>query len=566
MKRLAILCSMIPFVVFGQVNGHDEPGFLKEIELQESQAVMLDAPNTEKLLALQLSAKANKTLVPMGVIVPVYINEHQFSEIPVDEGFKGIAYNLSCKGAKGLTVYLRNVSLPIGSKLYVSNRSGSQIYGPYTYDDVLNDKLTPAMIDGDFIRVTLVYKTSASLHPKVEISELGYNVGDLTRPKNSFGSRDFDDSENCQVNANCSEGDNWRNQQKAVVRIKLRIQNYEGWCTGTIMNNTLQDCTPYILTADHCREVEGIEALPENYDDWQFYLNYEGEKCSNPRNEGQVSKAELTGCKKIMNTKRKGSGGADHMLLKLANKIDGSLYEHYYAGWQNFSAASPSGVMIHHPSGDIKKISTYTTAIIESEWDAKFGEDTHWQVYWSKTDNGFGVSEPGSSGSALWNNKGQVIGVLTGGASACKEDKDKGVSPDYPDYFGKFSLAFGYKGSDPEVTLFDYLDGSNLTPTLDGISWPCSEEPLTKEQVIEQTSELISLYPNPTSENLSIDFNGLAISRVSIFDFRGVQLFHQEVHSNPNLNLNTQDWNTGMYLVQLQTENNLLISKKLIVE
>ena len=567
MKVKILGLMLAPFALFAQVNMPDAPDFIKQIEVAQQYVVELEPPETEDLLNMQLSAKVNQTLVPMGKIVAVSINESFGKTELINDNLERKSFEIKTKGVKGLTAYLTEVFLPIGSKLYVSNANGSQIQGPFTFDDVRNEKLTPYMIEGSFLRITTVYDKNIPIKPKFSINELGFNFGDLTHltaSKNEFGSRDFDDSEDCEVNVNCDEGDNWRKQQSAVVRIKMRIQNFEGWCTGTIMNNTQQDCTPYVLTADHCRAVERQEASVENYDDWQFYFNYEGTDCRNPR-ERDVSIGEITGCKRIANTRRKGSGGADALLLKLSKDID-SFYEPYFAGWQNYDETSPSGVMIHHPAGDIKKISTYKIAIIESEWDANFGEDTHWQVYWSSTDNGYGVSEPGSSGSSLWNDKGLVIGQLTGGASACKEDTDKGVSPIFADYFGKFSLAFGYVGSDSATTLFSHLDGSNHAKSIEGIYWPCSETALSTEGVQQSLADQILVFPNPSKGNVNISLGALDVKRILVLNSHGIEVLKLESEDVSELTFDVSEWSVGFYVVQIVTGENRLLNKKLIVE
>ncbi len=564
MKKRLFAVLLAPLSLLGQLTMPDSPSFIEEMVLEPDYTVEIPAPESDDLLQLQFLAQKKQRLMPMGKIIPIAVDFGKSKTIEVDEFTQSESVEVHSAGAKGLTVYMSEVFLPIGSKLYVSNHIGTQIYGPFTLEDVKNERLVPSMIDGESIKITTVYNRSSSLKPRFNISELGYNFGDLTKPKNEFGSRDFGDSENCQVNANCNEGANWRRQQKAVVRIKMRIQNFEGWCTGTIMNNTLQDCTPYVVTADHCREVEGQEASLDNYNDWQFYFNYEGADCSNPR-ERDVAIGSQTGCKRVAYTQRQGSGGPDHLLVKLSDNIDGSIYDHHYAGWQNFDKASRSGVMIHHPAGDVKKISTYTTAIVNSAWEPSIKKDTHWEVYWASTENGKGVSEPGSSGSSLFNDSGLVIGVLTGGASACKEDTDKGVSPNFPDYFGKFSLAFGYKGSDKEHTLFEHLDGSNHTPILKGIDWPCSQLALNTEDLGQLYQNQIKVFPNPAQSVINLETEGIDISSMKVLNSQGVTVFEPTESLTVN-RINVENWATGIYVIQLQTSSNMIINKKFIVE
>ncbi len=563
MKLKLFFLLLAPQLLFAQVSKPDAPRYLKQNQLAVNQIIEIPRPDLEDVRQMQLSAKKMHRNMPFGKVFPVELSSKQSTSQNINESLRSDVLEVSCEGAKGLTVYLSDVFLPIGSKLYVTSHTSNEIYGPFTEADVLNERLVPSMIKGDHIKIVSVYSRNSRIKPSYVVTELGYNTGDLSKPQEDYGSRDFGDSENCQINVNCSEGDNWRKQQNAVVRVQTRAGNYLGWCTGTLMNNTLQDCTPYVLTADHCRELEGEAATEENYNDWQFYFNYEGTDCKNPR-ERDVSIGSYTGCKRISYSKRMGGGGPDALLVKLSNTIE-EFYNPHFAGWENFDEISSNGVMIHHPSGDIKKISTYNTAIIESEWDKNIRENTHWEVYWSSTDNGRGVSEPGSSGSALFNSRGRVIGVLTGGASACKEDQDKGVSPDYPDYFGKISLAWRWL-YDPESSLFPHLDGSNHTPVLDGIDWPCSELALTNDAVSNLLERQISLYPNPAKRLINLDMGGLQLKDLKAYDLAGSELLVMKTEVDKKIVIDINSWQTGIYMVQIVTTGNNIINKKLIVE
>lgn len=51
-------------------------------------------------------------------------------------------------------------------------------------------------------------------------------------------------------------------------------------------------------------------------------------------------------------------------------------------------------------------------------------------VYW-----GEGVTETGSSGSAIFNDSNHIIGTLQGGYASCR-------NPGGEDYYGRFDLAF----------------------------------------------------------------------------------------------------------------------------
>ena len=93
-------------------------------------------------------------------------------------------------------------------------------------------------------------------------------------------------------------------------------------------------------------------------------------------------------------------------------------YRVYYNGWDRSDAIPNSGVSIHHPAGDAKKLSVYNGNVMTSTWrtqEAVGGPDAHFFFHFTK-----GETEGGSSGSSLWNEDKLVVGTLTGGGGRCQ--------------------------------------------------------------------------------------------------------------------------------------------------
>ena len=135
----------------------------------------------------------------------------------------------------------------------------------------------------------------------------------------------------------------------------------------------------------------------------------------------------------------------------------------YYNGWDKSGTASSSGVGIHHPAGDAKKISTYTTTLGTGTWPNGGMSSAHWTVKWASTTNGYGCVEGGSSGSPLFDNNKRVIGTLTGGNSDCSNQSTA------TDYYGKFSKHWDANGTSNDKKLQPWLDPLGTNPTtLDG--------------------------------------------------------------------------------------------------
>ena len=72
-------------------------------------------------------------------------------------------------------------------------------------------------------------------------------IHDYTDILNYYGTHDSNSREDCNINVICSEGDDWRDQINGVVRVSMG----GGLCSASLINNTLNDRTPYILFADH---------------------------------------------------------------------------------------------------------------------------------------------------------------------------------------------------------------------------------------------------------------------------------------------------------------------------
>lgn len=84
------------------------------------------------------------------------------------------------------------------------------------------------------------------------------------------------------------------------------------------------------------------------------------------------------------------------------------------AGW-DLSADAPENIYtIHHPTGDVKKISYYKGVTQLSHW-LEAPRMFHWKVpTWTK-----GSTERGSSGAPMFNSRGLIVGHLHGGSASC---------------------------------------------------------------------------------------------------------------------------------------------------
>jgi hypothetical protein len=358
--------------------------------------------------------------------------------------------HISCPGAVALGIDYFSFYLPPGADLFIYNSGHTQVAGAYTAsNNIRGHSFSTRPLLGDEIILEYFQPADCIDVPVIEISGLnfiyrGMNVG-LPRNGDNFGG-----AGSCEVNVNCSEGDNWKSQANGVVRILTRVKGQSYWCTGSLLNNTRLDFTPLILTANHCTQGAGYVSSPADLEKWIFYFNYESDSCEDPVSEPPIH--SMTGASKLASSENPAAMGSDFYLVRLNQEIP-MAYEPYFNGWSISNIPSGSGVGLHHPEGDIKKVSTYKTPVSSGSWDPP--GDTHWMVKWSESTNGYGVTEVGSSGSPIFDSDGLVIGTLTGGDSGCANST--GI-----DYYGKVAYSWQSNGSADSMQLKPWLDPLNL--------------------------------------------------------------------------------------------------------
>jgi hypothetical protein len=215
----------------------------------------------------------------------------------------------------------------------------------------------------------------------------------------------------------------------------------------------------------------GLDAINNNNaSQWTFYWEYEYPECSNGT---QPTLRATVGATVTAN-----NSASDFALLHLyANQDPFNLTGviPYYLGWDRSGNAGTGGIGIHHPQGDVKKISTYTMTPQSTAYSSNTinPSENHWRVIWVQTVTNHGVTEEGSSGSPLINNYRRVIGQLHGGRADCNEYTYNGnhYGKNDPDWYGKFSVSWN-NSTDPKRRLSNWLDPNNTGVTvLDGCSY-----------------------------------------------------------------------------------------------
>ena len=459
MKKITF-SVLIHILIFASINnsfsqisiGGTPLSFTKNINLSDIDKVFLQAPNKNIIEKQDKFFEKNGQEYRVGFSITAELSpENSGTWTELKDGSKIWRLEIISEGAKAIGLYYDRFYIPNGGKLFIYSEDKKQLKGAYSSINNPNkQEFATELITGD--KVILEYNQPAFVTENLDIfiGEISYIYRSVANYKK--GINWTEPSEDCEVNINCSPvGDNWQNEKRGVAKILIKDGSNYFLCSGTLINNTNQDCTPYFLTAYHCSG----NASASDHNQWIFYFNYESGTCTTPTNE--PSSNSLTGCS--VKTTSDINGGTDLQLLEL-NTAPPQSYNPYYNGWSRETSASPSGVGIHHPSGSIKKISSYTSNLQTATYTGA-ASNVHWKVNWSSNDNGWGVTEGGSSGSPIFNNNGLVVGTLTGGLASCNAQSD-------PDYYGKMDKHWTY-GS-----LSTYLDPGNTgATTLQGTNVPC---------------------------------------------------------------------------------------------
>ncbi|MBW2277926.1 MAG: hypothetical protein JRF63_10560, partial [Deltaproteobacteria bacterium] len=245
------------------------------------------------------------------------------------------------------------------------------------------------------------------------------------------------ESGSCNIDVTCLEGLGWEDPTRSVMRI---LSGGTALCTGALINNTANDCTPYVLTANHCN------LLPPSL---IFQFNYQYDSCGG----GSVETSHV-----LSGSTQVASYADSDMLLLEMDEIPPAEFDVYYAGWNRSPVPASRSTGIHHPSGDVKKISHNHDPLINGPGAGSGWGPDHWRVTeWEE-----GTTEPTSSGSPLFDTNQLIVGQLHGGLASCE-------SLDFDEY-GKFNVSWtggGTSGSSLESWLDSESSGVETLPGID---------------------------------------------------------------------------------------------------
>lgn len=247
-------------------------------------------------------------------------------------------------------------------------------------------------------------------------------------------------SENCNNNIECFPV--WDLHSDAVGLVLL--SNGEELCSGSLVLSADQSFRPYFLSAFHCIDTDFNGAIAEaerdNAEEWMFKFQFKYSSCSG---NTPVLSYNYNG-----STFRAGWFNTDFLLMELNNSpIENNQVS--WAGWDRSTNIPTSGAGIHHPAGDVMKISLDNNQFQTSSWN---GVNNHWLLSYDD-----GVVQHGSSGSPIFNQNNRIVGQLHGNQNY-NETQTYCNQPSAE--YGMLSVSWAGGGTN-ETRLSNWLDPCN---------------------------------------------------------------------------------------------------------
>jgi lysyl endopeptidase len=491
----------------------------KEIALDEANAFnKVYRFGVEQLVSIDVFEQAEKQLLPNGDAL--------------------YQLGIFCPNALSINVLFDQFELKNGTRMNLVSYHKNEFIGSYTSlnNNAAKQLGTDIVYDNKVIIEIVVPKNKVNksiLHLSMIVS--GY------RDLEQIIGKALGQAANCNVDVNCPIGTGWENQRNSVA---LVIAGGSA-CSGAMVNNTSGRLIPYYLTANHCGTVLVGSSV--------YRFRWEREAaytiCANTNSTANNGPTDMTINGSVL---RASNSGSDFMLVEL-NAIPDTAWKVYYNGWDRSDALTViQATGIHHPNSDIKKISRNTDALTKQT--ASFNGNPAVE-FWRVADWEVGATQPGSSGSPLFDQNKRIVGMLAGGNSGCNANLPNGQY----DVYGRFGIAWD-QGATPETRLKDWLDSAGINPNfIDGV-YPIL---LSSNKIDGKLKSEIDIFPNPANEFIQINSkNGTLIELVTVADLSGKIVFEKRMNELQST-IHTENLK-GLYFVKIQTSKGILVEKILI--
>ena len=502
---------------------------------------------------------------------------------------------LNIEGAPAIGLYYDLFQLPKGVSLYLSNGNQQQILGAFTaQNNDASKQFSTDAIQGGVVNIEM------NIDPSTNLNDIQFHINQAAVYHRAIEHLNFFATENvqtidaydnallgassvCGINSICDQGSNYEISRRATAQYLYVNSNNSGvgLCSGTMVNNTTNttaNCKPYFLTAAHC---DGANSTSNtHFSQLLVRFNFEHRSC-NPSAVVRPTSNTMNGANFVARASYSASQPAnsikgDFLLLELRSAIPAS-WNVKYAGWNKnaniaTSVAAPQKFIgFHHPAGDSKKLST-SQSIMNGSVGA---QGSHWLQMVSE-----GYVAGGSSGSALFDGEGRVIGIasIAGATNAVPNSCKLNAHGDTVQalnrvYYSKLSYGWNYTvdGNAATSQLQPWLDPSNSATTINPVNSDCSAISTTSiTNVDANLDRSIAIYPNPSQDGMvkvQMNFVEPTDLYVQVIDVTGAvkKSVNIATVTNSNVEINLSTLPSGMYMIKFNTSSNAQTTKKLMI-
>jgi len=233
-----VVLFVIPGLLNSQVSIISSPASFKADAVEQLSFIKLQQPEKSS------ESSISETVLPLlagNTIVLDKKTQHLGHWDIVKNGSLIWRIGFSIPGASGLNVYFRNLELKEGDELFIYNVSKTKVLGAFTCRNNAAH-FGVGFLSGDSIVIEFNTQIKNKFLPFI-ITEIG-----IANQLLGAGNRDFGGSGSCEVLVNCEEGENWQYEKDGIARILVKEGTKLFWCTGSLMNNTNNDGTPYFFS------------------------------------------------------------------------------------------------------------------------------------------------------------------------------------------------------------------------------------------------------------------------------------------------------------------------------
>ncbi len=462
--------------------------------------------------------------------------ENAGSWVDMGNGLRIWRLILTSGKAYGMSLFFSRFRLEEGSMVFLYDQAQRTVLGGF---NSLNNKpsgnLQTDFIPGDTLILELQV-SNRKTYGELVISRVSHAFIDVFDKKDGRHGL----AGECNIGINCPEGAEWQVIKQSVCRIFIGSRGE--FCTGALINDVDSDGTPYLLTANHCIK------YPADSQSSVFVFGYESPDCSDT--DGSVSLSLSSAV--VMAT----SDSLDFTLLRLSDMPPES-YHPYYAGWSRIESPVSKTVVIHHPWGDVKKISKDNDPLLIQYQTVNppvwLTTGSVPQAFWRVGRWDEGTTEPGSSGAPLFNSQKQIIGNLTGGEAICALPVN--------DYFSKFFKCWDYYPQSNR-RLLNWLDPENT-----GVQSISGYDPYNSEEPI-QYLERFMVYPNPNDGHFTLETDTLSLkgAAISLFTSTGRIIGTYTPQSSRLATFDVSGLESGLYILEIRLGDLLSLRKIIIIK